>query len=243
MCSRLSQKVAIVTGSSSGLGRAIALEYAREGAAVVCADLNREARAEIPDEARLCTDDAITLEGGRSIFVKTDVSKAQDFEDLVEKTVKAFGRLDILVNNAGISIESGRAPTGVHETPESVWDTTMAVNAKSVFLGSKYAIKQMLQQKKHESGHGGWIVNIASAHGLVAAPACRKIIHLNSNNEIRICIDRSPSVIRCIESCSGESNPASRPGLCGTQDSLQCYLSRVHPDCNFQRHDKKYEQL
>ncbi|KAI0466970.1 NAD(P)-binding protein [Xylaria cf. heliscus] len=168
MRSRLSRKVAIVTGSSSGLGRAIALAYAHEGAAVVCADLHREARAEIPEEACLCTDDAIKQEGGRAIFVETDVSIARDFESLVEATVKAFGRLDILVNNAGISIESRRALTGVHETPESIWDTTMAVNAKSVFLGSKYAINQMLRQNKHESGHGGWIVNIASAHGLVA---------------------------------------------------------------------------
>ncbi|KAI1737875.1 hypothetical protein F4680DRAFT_201328 [Xylaria scruposa] len=223
MCSRLSQKVAIITGSSSGLGRAIALAYAREGAAVVCADLNRNARAEIPDEARLCTDDAITQEGGRAIFVKTDVSKAQDFEELVEKTIKAFGRLDILVNNAGISIESSRAPTGVHETPESVWDTTMAVNAKSVFLGSKYAIKQMLQQENHESGHGGWIVNIASAHGLVAAPACREIIFLNWYNQTRIYTDQALA-----------SYAASKAAVVN--------LTR-HSDCNFQRHNQEYEQL
>lgn len=78
MGSRLSQKVAIVTGSSSGLGRAIALAYAHEGAAVVCADLNREARSEIPEEAGRCTDDAIRLEGGQAIFVKTDVSLTRD---------------------------------------------------------------------------------------------------------------------------------------------------------------------
>ncbi|KAI0450497.1 NAD(P)-binding protein [Xylaria acuta] len=171
MSSRLSRKVAIVTGSSSGLGRAIALAYAHEGAAVVCADLNRQARAEIPEEGRLCTDDAIMQEGGQAIFVKTGVSMAGDFEALAEEAVTTFGRLDILANNAGISIESGRPPAGVHETPESVWDKMMAVNAKSVFLGSKYAINQMLHQDSHESGHGGWIVNIASAHGLVAGRA------------------------------------------------------------------------
>ncbi|KAI0544036.1 NAD(P)-binding protein [Xylaria curta] len=211
MCSRLSQKVAIVTGSSSGLGRAIALAYAREGAAVVCADLNRNARAEIPDEARLCTDDAITLEGGRAIFVKTDVSKAQDFEDLVGKTIKAFGRLDILVNNAGISIESSRPPTGVHETPESVWDTTMAVNAKSVFLGSKYAIKQMLQQENHESGHGGWIVNIASAHGLVAGPASPSYAASKAavvNLTRQVALDYAKHKIHCNVICPGYTQTA-----------------------------------
>ncbi|KAI0509371.1 NAD(P)-binding protein [Xylaria bambusicola] len=171
MAPRLSEKVAIVTGSSSGLGRAIALAYSREGAAVVCADLNREARAQIAEEANIYTDDAIKADGGRAIFVKTDVSIAQDVENLVGEAVKAFGRVDILVNNAGIAMESRQAPTPVHETPESVWDITMAVNLKSVFLGSKYAITQMLQQEPHKSGHRGWIINIASVHGLVAGRA------------------------------------------------------------------------
>lgn len=81
----------------------------------------------------------------------------------------------------------------------------MAVNAKSVFLGSKYAITQMLQQDKHESGHGGWIINIASAHGLVAGRACRNITLLNLYNQtLRMLTD--PSVLRRIESCRGESN-------------------------------------
>ncbi|KAI8950497.1 NAD(P)-binding protein [Xylaria longipes] len=211
MSSRLSQKVAIVTGSSSGLGRAIALAYAREGAAVVCADLNREARAEIPEEARLCTDDAIKLEGGRAVFVKTNVSIARDFEELVEEAVKAFSRLDILVNNAGISIESGRAPTGVHETPESVWDTTMAVNAKSVFLGSKYAINQMLQQESHESGHRGWIVNIASAHGLVAGLACPSYAASKAavvNLTRQVALDYAAHKIHCNVICPGYTQTA-----------------------------------
>ncbi|KAI0812119.1 NAD(P)-binding protein [Xylaria sp. FL0064] len=211
MASRLSQKVAIITGSSSGLGRAIALAYAREGATVVCADLNREARAEILEEAQLCTDDAITQEGGRAIFVKTDVSKAADFEDLVKKTVQEFGRLDILVNNAGISLESRRPPTAVHETPESVWDTTMAVNAKSVFLGSKYAIKQMLQQDKHKSGHGGWIINIASAHGLVAGKASPSYAASKAavvNLTRQVALDYAEHKIHCNSICPGYTQTA-----------------------------------
>ncbi|KAJ8114104.1 hypothetical protein ONZ43_g4986 [Nemania bipapillata] len=211
MASRLSQKVAIVTGSSSGLGRAIALAYAREGAAVVCADLNREARAEIAEEMRLYTDDAIKLEGGEAIFVRADVSIAQDFEDLVQKAVNTFGRLDILVNNAGIAIESSRPPTGVHETPDSVWDTTMNVNAKSVFLGSKYAIKQMLQQDKDESGHGGWIINIASTHGIVAAPACPSYAASKAavvNLTRQVALDYAEHKIHCNVICPGYTQTA-----------------------------------
>jgi NAD(P)-dependent dehydrogenase (short-subunit alcohol dehydrogenase family) len=72
-----------------------------------------------------------------------------------------------LVNNAGISIEAGREPLRVHETPEDWWDVTMAVNAKSVFLGCKYVAAQMLQQDKSASGDRGWIINISSIFGLV----------------------------------------------------------------------------
>ncbi|KAI8626884.1 NAD(P)-binding protein [Xylariaceae sp. FL1651] len=231
MSSRLSQKVAIVTGSSSGLGRAIALAYAREGAAVICADLKREARAEILEETRLCTDDAIRLEGGQAFFVKTDVSLAQDFEGLVKETVKAFGRLDILVNNAGISMESGRAPTGVHETPESVWDTTMAVNAKSVFLGSKYAIHQMLQQDNHKSGHGGWIVNIASAHGLVAglaspSYAASKAAVVNLTRQVAL--DYAEDKIHCNVICPGYTQTAI---FRNTMENMSSYdeIKAKHP--------------
>ncbi|KAI1429210.1 NAD(P)-binding protein [Xylaria sp. FL1777] len=211
MASRLSQKVAIVTGSSSGVGRAIALAYAREGAAVVCADLNREARAEIPEEANLCTDDAIRQGGGQAIFVKTDVSVARDFETLVDTAVKEFGRLDILVNNAGISLESSRPPTRVHETPESVWDTTMAVNTKSVFLGSKYAVNQMLQQDKHKSGHGGWIINIASIYGIVGGRiipsyAASKAAVVNLTRQVAL--DYAEHKIHCNVICPGYTQTA-----------------------------------
>ena len=95
MTPRLSNKVAIVTGSSSGLGRAIAIAYALEGAAVICADLNQSARAEVVEETKIHTDEAIRQNGGQAIFVKTDVSSSKDFEALVEEAVKTFGRLDM----------------------------------------------------------------------------------------------------------------------------------------------------
>ena len=97
MACRLSGKVAIVTGSSSGLGRSIALQYAREGAKVVCADLRREARQGLPEETEPYTDEIILKDGGAAIFVETDVSRSQDFEAVVQKAVQAFGRLDMYV--------------------------------------------------------------------------------------------------------------------------------------------------
>lgn len=92
---RLQSKVCIVTGSSSGLGRAIALAYAREGALLVCADLKPDARSEVPDEAAINTHELIKQQGGDAIFVKTDVGVAADVENLVKKAVESFGRVDV----------------------------------------------------------------------------------------------------------------------------------------------------
>ncbi|KAL4937840.1 hypothetical protein BDV06DRAFT_232323 [Aspergillus oleicola] len=164
---RLQDKIAIVTGSSSGLGRAIATRYAQEGAKVVCADLSPTARSH--EEAAITTHELIGRDEGEAIFVQTDVGDAAQMENLVRKTVKRFGRLDILVNNAGISIEA-RRPAVLHLTDEETWDTTMRVNAKSVFLGCKYALAQMLRQEPHESGDRGWIVNISSIMGMIVGP-------------------------------------------------------------------------
>jgi len=101
----LQNKVAIVTGSSSGIGRAISLAYAREGARVICADLQPLSRFEASgdeDETRGATHDRITEAGGEAIFVKVDVTVAEQVEELVKTAVRTYGRLDIMLNNAGI---------------------------------------------------------------------------------------------------------------------------------------------
>ncbi|PYI01161.1 NAD(P)-binding protein [Aspergillus sclerotiicarbonarius CBS 121057] len=168
---RLLNKFAIVTGSSSGIGRAISLRYSREGAKVVCADLSATARSLIPEELDIATHDLITKEGGDATFIQTDVSDARQMESLVQAAVDRFGRLDIMANNAGIGLEA-RTPAMCHLTDEDVWDTTMRVNAKSVFLGCKYATAQMLKQTPHLSGDRGWIINTSSVMGtVVAGPA------------------------------------------------------------------------
>ncbi|CAL5867400.1 uncharacterized protein PFLUO_LOCUS1619 [Penicillium psychrofluorescens] len=160
---RLQDKVAIVTGSSSGLGRAICIRYAREGAKVVCADLTPTARLAEESES---THTILTNAGGKAIFVQTDVGDAEQMKNLVSKAIIEYGRLDILVNNAGISIEA-RTPALCHLTDESTWDTTMRVNTKSVFLGCKYALTQMLGQEPHPSGDRGWIINMSSIMGII----------------------------------------------------------------------------
>ncbi|KAF2099208.1 putative short-chain dehydrogenase [Rhizodiscina lignyota] len=190
---RLQDKVAIVTGSSSGLGRAISLLYAQEGAKVVCADIRSTARAEVPGETAVDTHGLIQQAGGDAIFVECNVGIAADVESLVEKAVAH------MVNNAGIALEA-RNPQPVHTTSEETWDLTMSINAKSVFLGCKYAITQMLAQEPHPCGDRGWIINISSIYGLVGGannPSYCASKGAVSNLTRNISVDYSPHLIHC----------------------------------------------
>ena len=171
MSKRLLNKIAIVTGSSSGLGRAISLAYHREGATVVCADLTPTARPQIPSETEVSTHDLITKDGGKSIFIETDVTSSTQMQSLVSKAASTFGRLDVMVNNAGISLEA-RTPAPVHAAADEVWHKTLAANATSVFYGCKHATAQMIAQAPHESGDRGWIINLSSIFGIVATKDC-----------------------------------------------------------------------
>lgn len=164
MGNRLQDQVAIVTGASSGNGRAIAIALAAEGAKVVVSDLREEALAGgYEKDIELSTAQAIAKAGGRAIYHQADASKAADVEALVAKAVSEFGRLDLIVCNAGVF-------TGVHtilDETEEQFDFTMAVNVKGVWLGNKYAIKQFMAQQPRADGTRGRIVNIASIGGLV----------------------------------------------------------------------------
>ncbi|EER41800.1 short-chain dehydrogenase/reductase [Histoplasma capsulatum H143] len=156
MSARLEDKVAVITGSSNGIGRAIALRYAAEGAYVVCADIDPAARA--INEAYPVTPGGKTP---RAIFVKADASVSDDVENLIEG----------IVNNAGISPAGHQRPGDrIHETPEESWDRVMGLNGKGVWLGCKFATKQMLAQNPHSSGDRGWIINMASIYGNVGGP-------------------------------------------------------------------------
>lgn len=156
---KLKDKVAIVTGASSGFGRAIAKAFAAEGAKVVCSDLKKDARPEgYETDIKLSTDEAIRKAGGDAFFVKCDVTKEDEVKALVEATVKKYGKLDIIMNNAGVFTHMAK----IHECTEEEYDFTMGVNSKGVWNGCKQAIAQMLKQ-----GKGGKVLNLVSIGGLV----------------------------------------------------------------------------
>jgi NAD(P)-dependent dehydrogenase (short-subunit alcohol dehydrogenase family) len=145
---RLADKVALVTGGASGMGRSEATILAREGARVVVGDvLEAEGRQVVAEIAKA---------GGQAQFVRLDVTSEAEWQAAIKTTVAAFGRLDILVNNAGVS--GGIAPDPLDT---AAWDTLMGINAKGVFLGMKHALPAMRQ------AGGGAIVNISSISGFV----------------------------------------------------------------------------
>ncbi len=164
MSNRLKDQIAVVTGASSGNGRAIAVALAAEGASVVVSDIREEAlTGGYEKDIDIPTHIAIQKAGGRAVYHAADACKLKDVEALINRAVSEFGRLDIMVNNAGVF-------AGLHditEETEEQYDFTMAVNAKGVWLGSKYAIRQMLGQPPRANGTRGRIVNIASIGGLV----------------------------------------------------------------------------
>lgn len=151
---RLDGKVALITGAASGMGNVAAALFAREGARVMLAD--------VADQAAERALAGIARAGGEVAYVHADVSKGEDARGMVEATVERFGRLDVLYNNAGVfPAEDG----SVVDTPESVWEFTINVNLKGVFLGCRFGIPAML-----DSG-GGSIVNVASFVALMGAAA------------------------------------------------------------------------
>lgn len=187
----LQGRTALITGASSGLGRAIALAYAEQGANVVCADITPNPPKSTPILSKTLKDvDLLTPtvellnkihpgEGrDRAVYIKCDTTSASDNEAAVQKCVDVFGRLDIMVCNAGVACEGDSDHfLRLHEQPEEWFDKTFAVNAKGVWLSCKYATKQMLVQEPLKRSGGlaegqldedrGWIINMCSVLGLV----------------------------------------------------------------------------
>ncbi len=151
--SKLDGKVALITGAATGIGRATALLFAKEGAKVAVADC---VTTEGQETVKL-----IKEAGGEAVFIEADVSKAADVERMVKTTVDTYGRVDILHNNA--AIQGPRGP--VEELTEEVWDSVINTNLKSVFLGTKYCSPIMLGQGE------GVIINTASIAGIVGIAA------------------------------------------------------------------------
>jgi len=143
----LKNKVAIVTGGNSGIGKAVALALAKEGANIT---IDYVSRPDATDEL----EKSIAALGDQAIGVDADVSRVADLERLIAATVKAFGRLDIMVNNAGVETR-----TSILDTTEAQYEKVLNINLKSAFFGTQLAAKQMIKQ-----GGGGHIINISSVH-------------------------------------------------------------------------------
>ena len=149
---RLKDKVAVITGGGSGIGRETCVLFAAEGAAVVVADVNDAAGHE--------TVALIESAGGKAIYARADVSKAADCENMVAVAEKTYGKLNVLFNNAGISHADD---DNAMSTSEEVWDLTFQINVKGVFLGCKYGIPALLR------AGGGSIINTASFVAVLGA--------------------------------------------------------------------------
>lgn len=145
---KLQDRVAVITGAGSGIGRAMALQFAREGARIVAADMNGGAA----EETAALVNDA----GGQALALAVNVVEPTQVQGMIEQAVARFSKIDILCNNAGIG-----STTDVVDCEPDEWDRVMTVNVKGVYLGCKYVIPQMLKQG------GGCIINTASVAGLV----------------------------------------------------------------------------
>src|ERR1700716_391855 len=186
----LAEKVALITGAASGIGRATGLLFAREGAAVALADVNVIAGGRVADE--------IAQSGRRAFFEPVDVTRAADCQRLVERAVREFGRIDILFNNAGII----RRAT-VLDLSEEDWDRLMAVNVKSIYLLSREVIPHM------QKAGGGTIINTASGWGLSAG--AKAAVYCASKGAVvlltkAMAIDHGPQNVRVNCICPGDTN-------------------------------------
>ncbi len=213
------KKAVIVTGAAMGMGRAAALAFAREGAYVTVADINRQAAQD--------TVAAINKTPGRGLLVLADVSDAGACRNVVEATVRAYGGVDILFNNVGIQPPSSYKPA--HELPEEDWDRIINVNLKSRFLMAKYCIPEMKKRG------GGVIINNASVQGIqsmrgVSAYAASKGGDLSLTRQLAL--DYAADNIRVLAVCPGAMDTpmvrATFPKGSDVNEQLE-KTGRLHP--------------
>ena len=209
---RLEGKVAIITGAASGIGQATALLFAKEGATVVVADLDEVGGNKVIDQ--------INADGGKATFIRTDVTDAEDVQAMVKSTIDAYGKLDVLFNNAGIAM---RLP--VVELPEEDWDRCVDINLKGVFLGSKYAIPEMIKNG------GGSVINMASIYGLVGASTRAAYVATKggvANLTRGMALDYATDNVRVNCLCPGFTETPLLAGVLKTEEEYRA-LADQHP--------------
>jgi len=217
---RIEDKVALITGAGSGIGRATAELFAKEGARVAVADYDAEGGQ--------LTVKSIKDRGGQAAFVQADVSRAGDAERMVKATLDAFGRLDILHNNAGIFVK----PAPAHELTEELWDRVFDINIKGVWLGCKYAIPELIK------AGGGAIVNTASMAGIRGRPyttaycASKGAVVMFTRT---LAIELAPYKIRVNCICPGAVNTPLIHNLGITQEQAAAQVLADQPIARFAR--------
>ncbi|HZP46123.1 MAG TPA: SDR family oxidoreductase [Candidatus Binataceae bacterium] len=212
---RLDNKVAVITGAASGMGRATAIRFAGEGAAIVIADLNQEGGEAAVRECR--------ENGGRAVFQKTDVADEAQVKAAIARAVSEFGRLDITYNNAGL----GGALGPIENTTVENWDRTFAVLLRSVFLGIKHSVPEMRKVG------GGSIISTASIAGILGAAgplvysvAKCGVIHLTRCAAVELGKDRIR--VNCI--CPGGINtPLLHKHIPGGEEATRQLLQNIQP--------------
>jgi NAD(P)-dependent dehydrogenase (short-subunit alcohol dehydrogenase family) len=208
----MKDKVTLVTGAGSGIGRAVACAFGKAGATVVVTDVDGGLGAE--------TVSLIVESGGKALYQHCDVSQARDVQTMVEQTVKKLGRLDFACNIAGIH---NVLPETLIDADEDVWDSIIAVNLKGIFLCMKYEVRHMVKQGS------GVIVNMSSLSGLVAESGC--YAYVASKHGIlgltkTVAYDYGRAGIRVNAVCPG---PINTPGLQRTPDEFRQKLADSTP--------------
>ncbi|MGH7932171.1 MAG: SDR family NAD(P)-dependent oxidoreductase [Candidatus Binataceae bacterium] len=212
---RLDGKVAVITGAASGMGRATAIRFAKEGAAVVVADLNSHGAEIVISE--------IAASGGRAVFQRTDVINEADIMAMIDRAVREFGRLDITYNNAGVGGATGK----LTDINGEDWDKTFAILTRAVFFGIKYSIEPM------RKAGGGSIISTSSAAGLrgvaglhAYSAAKAAVINLTESAAIELGHDRIR--VNCI--CPGGiATPLVYRGMKGGEEEAVRNLARMQP--------------